>query len=170
MAIRQHRIFKWALYGLLALLALLLQTSVVGNLTLLGAHFSILPAAVCCTAMREGRDSGAVYGLCCGVLQALSGTSYGAVYILTLTLVGMLSGMACDFWLRRGFLTALLLSFLSVLLVEGAVCLLLIFTEAIPAYALSRELLPTCLISLIFTPLFHLCAGGISRSGGRYGT
>lgn len=169
MVSRQRVMIKWILYAALALLALLLQTSVLGNVRLLGVQFCLLPVAVACVAAREGKDNGAVFGLACGVFWALSGTQYGPVYILALPVAGALVGLACEMWMRRSLASSLLLSFGTVLLAEGSVCVYLIAVGSIPAAAFGRVVLPACLISLLFVPLFHLCAGGTAKLGGNYG-
>ncbi len=169
MVSQQRIVLKWIFYGALALLALLLQTSVVAEVRLLGVQFCILPVAAACVAAREGKDNGALYGLCCGVFWTLSSGNYGPIYILSLTAGGALCGVACDLWLRRGLLSSLLLSFCMLLAAEGSVCAFLIATGAIPVVSISQVLLPSCVVSLLFVPLFHVCTAGVAKIGGKYG-
>jgi rod shape-determining protein MreD len=169
MVTQQRIVLKWILYAVLALFALLVQTCVLGSVTLLGAQFCLLPVAAACVAGREGRDNGALFGLCCGVFWAISGVRYGAIYILAMTVAGALCGLCCELWMRRSLVSSLLLSFGMLLLCEGSVCVYLIATGLLPVRAISSTLLPTCVISLLFVPLLHILATAIAKIGGNYG-
>ena len=50
------RILRWTLYAALFLLALLVQTVVFGNRTILGAHPDLVAIVITCVCLREGPE------------------------------------------------------------------------------------------------------------------
>ena len=88
----QFRI-KMALYGVVLILAELIQTAVFGELNL-GMAPCIMPVAVSCIALFEGAERGGIFGLAGGCLWAWATalSMYGAYVIVILTIIGAAAG------------------------------------------------------------------------------
>ena len=71
------RILRWTLYAALFLLALLVQTVVFGNRTILGAHPDLVAIVITCVCLREGPERGGTFALiaCPASIRAASACS-----------------------------------------------------------------------------------------------
>ena len=73
------RILRWTLYAALFLLALLVQTVVFGNRTILGAHPDLVAIVITCVCLREGPERGGTFALIASLVWCLSGIDQGSV-------------------------------------------------------------------------------------------
>jgi len=142
----------WALYALLFVFVLLIQTVVLGDQRFYGAKLSFLPVAVVCITMFTGHEAGALFGLLAAVFWSWTGAEDGSLSIVTFTVCGVAAGYLCDAYFARRFLPALGLSLCALLLHQTAVFLLKYYFSGIDA-ALWQWLpaqialsLPACLI------------------------
>ena len=81
------RILRWTLYAALFLLALLVQTVVFGNRTILGAHPDLVAIVITCVCLREGPERGGTFALLASLVWCLSGIDQGSVCLLVLTVL-----------------------------------------------------------------------------------
>jgi len=85
---------RFSLLILLAVIAVLTQSTILHGATLRGAHVSLVTVLLVWTGLRCGVVTGGWLGLLCGLLEdALGG---GGANVLSATLVGFLSGMLAN--------------------------------------------------------------------------
>ena len=89
------RILRWTLYAALFLLALLVQTVVFGNRTILGAHPDLVAIVITCVCLREGPERGGTFALIASLVWCLSGIDQGSVCLLVLTVLPVLGSILC---------------------------------------------------------------------------
>ena len=162
-------ILKWALYALLALLALLVQDTVLGGRRFFGGQLSLVPVAAVSVAVMTGAEAGSLFCLLCGAVYCLTGADSGPVTLVALTVSGALAGGLCSVFFQRSFVPCLLFCALALLLSDGAIFLLkLYFRQALPGMFV-RQLLPRLGLSLASTLVFFPLSYAICRIGGRNG-
>ena len=98
------RILRWTLYAALFLLALLVQTVVFGNRTILGAHPDLVAIVITCVCLREGPERGGTFALIASLVWCLSGIDQGSVCLLVLTVLPVLGSILCRAVLANRFL------------------------------------------------------------------
>lgn len=158
-------LLMWALYGLLFLLAMLLQTTVFGRVRLLGVKLSLLPVAIVCICLRTGHEAGGLFGLITALCWCALGADDGQLAIVTFTVIGILSGWLCENVFARRLLPALLLSLGALLLHEGAVFLVKFYLGSATA-ELARWVPLTAVLSLPACPVIYLLAKAAGKAGG----
>ena len=170
MSAKNQRRLKMVLYGLLLILAELIQTSVFGSLRL-GIIPCVMPVAVSCISVREGAENGGLFGLLGGCLWAWSTqlTYYGAWCIVALSAVGVLAGLVMERFLLQGLKTALTITAGAVLLTEGLYTIASLFSGVAPLYSVFTIFLPGAVISMILCLGFYPLTVLISRIGGSHG-
>ena len=97
------RILRWTLYAALFLLALLVQTVVFGNRTILGAHPDLVAIVITCVCLREGPERGGTFALIASLVWCLSGIDQGSVCLLVLTVLPVLGSILCRAVLANRF-------------------------------------------------------------------
>ncbi len=161
---RLFSILRWALYALLFLLAMMLQTVVLAR-GIGGFFISCVPVAVACIAMQEGAEGGGAFALAAAVLWCLSGAAYGSAQIVTLTVAGVLCGGLCEVVLTKKLLPAAGLCAMTLLLCDGVCFLLRLYLGGASGADAVSYLLPSLGISLCFLPLFYVPAHFIAKIG-----
>ena len=161
---------KMILYGLVLVVAELLQTSVFGTLNL-GVVACVMPVAVACISICEGPQRGCIFGLIGGCLWAWSTqlSFYGAWCIMILTVVGIAAGLITERFLLQGVKTALSVSAGALLLTDGLYTLSGIFTGILPFRALFTVFVPGALIALVLCLGIYFLTARISQIGGFHG-
>lgn len=114
----------WALYALLFLVVMVVQTAVFGRHRFWGAKLSLIPVAIACVTMHVGHEPGAIFALAASLVWYWTGADGGSVGIVTLTVTGIVAGYLCDAVYARRLLPALCLSLGAVLFHEGALFLI----------------------------------------------
>ena len=79
-------ILRWTLYALLFLLAMMVQTVVLGNHPIFGANADFIPVVIVCVCMREGPERGGWFALLTSLFWFLSGAANGSISIAILTI------------------------------------------------------------------------------------
>lgn len=148
-------VLKWALYSVIFLIAMLLQTVVFGR-GLFGCAVCCVPVAVGCVAVREGAERGGFFALCAGLFWCLSGANYGSLQIITLTVIGLLCGTTCERVLTRRFWPSVALSLGAICLNEGVGFLVRLYLGVATGAQALTVLLPSIGVSLLTAPLFVL--------------
>jgi len=97
-------------YGLMLLVLFLLQNVLLAGVAPGGVHALFVPVSVVCVALFEGGVWGALYGLAAGYFLDLGMADSTVLFLLILPIIGFFGGLLCHYVLRRGFLTALVLS------------------------------------------------------------
>ncbi len=163
---QQHRLpaaIRRALYALGAVLALILEQCVFARLPVCGAVPGLLPVVVALTAAFEGPEAGGLFGLGTGLFRYLALAPYGPLYIFTLTLGGVLTGLAFRSLFVRGLWSSLLAAAFMLVLCQGSVLLLIWISGTLQL----RAFLLQAAYSLLFVFPFYPVTRLISRLGGK---
>ena len=162
--------FKWALYTLLFLFAIVLQTTILGRVTLFGAKFNLVPSCIVCIALTEGSERGGVFALLASLIWTLTGGDFGFVSIVVLTAAAVFSAWLCSAYLFNTLLPCAILCLLTLLVHESLIFLLRLYLGRVVPMQYVMTLLPGVIISLIGCPLFFALTRSIHKTGGAYGT
>ena len=161
-------ILRWALYRLLFLTVMMVQTVVLGNRTVFGIHPSFVPVVISCVCLREGAERGGLFALIASVFWCLSGADQGSVSILVLTVVPVLGALLCRAVLINRFLPCLAISFLA-LCCDQALCFLLkYFLGQMSVSLFTQQLIPCVLVSILSQPLLYWLVKCIAKIGASY--
>lgn len=161
---KYKNLLMWALYGLLFVLVAAVQTVMLGKAQMGGVKLSLIPVVLACVAMHTGAEGGALYGLVIGAIWCFLGADGGALHILLLTLCGAAVGYACDRLLKRQIVSALLMSFGTLLICQGMLFLFKLYLgTAVPAHG--GQMLLQVAVSMLACPFLYLAAWGIRKAG-----
>ena len=161
---RYRRAVMWALYSLLFLLVLLIQTVVLGDQRFHGAKLSLLPVAVVCITMFTGHEAGGLFSLLAALFWAGTGADDGSLSIVTFTVCGILAGYLCDAYYARHFFPALVMSLCALILHQSAAFLFKFYLNGMEP-ALWRWLPAQIGLSLIACPVLYLPCKLIRKAG-----
>lgn len=162
---RYRNILMWALYALLFLAVMLVQTVVFGRVRFFGVKISLVPMAVACIALWTGHEAGGLFGLIAALVWTCSGADDGALSIISFTVIGMLAGWICDSLLARRLAPAIGLGLGAVLFHELLLFLLKYYLEG-AELALVRWAPVTAALSVLAAPVLYLLAKAIGKVGG----
>lgn len=154
----------WALYALLFLFTLLVQSLVFGRTRFFGVKLSLIPVCVACVAMLVGHEAGGLFALLAGLFWCWSGADGGALCLFTLTVIGIAAGYLCDNVFTPSLLPALGLSFLALLLHEG-VLFLSKYSLHGASLSMAQSLPLQAGLSLLACPVLYLLAKAIRKAG-----
>ncbi len=124
-----RNVLMWALYAVLFLAVLVLQTVAFGDRRFFGVKLSLIPVAVVCIAMQSDHEAGGLFALVAALVWCFTGADGGSLAIVTLTVAGILAGYLCDAVYARRLVPALCLSLGAVLFHEGALFLIKYYLE-----------------------------------------
>ena len=161
-------VLKWSLYGVLTLLTLLLQTSVLAKKPILGTKLSLLPGLIVCVCVREGPEKGGLYAVLAALFWCFSGADYGNLSVAVIPVGAMLSAVLCRAVLTLRFLPTALCCLAVTLLNASVIFLFKLILP--PAAALDnywRVLLPGVGLSMAVVPLHYALVKLIGRIGVR---
>ncbi len=163
-----RRIFRWILYGLLFLGTVLLQTVLLGKNGVFGRYPDLVAVVIICVAVAEGPERGGMFALIASTFWALSGIERGAIQILCLTALPVLSSYVSRKYFSAPYLTSLITCGGTLLVAQTLSFLLKRFYEAIPGYLYMTRLLPGILVALLFQPLIYWLVKSIGKIGDPY--
>jgi rod shape-determining protein MreD len=161
---RSETFIRWALFGAVTLLLLLLQGFVLQFVTIWGVMPFLYPVLVAVLAMWEGSVPGAVYGLVLGLLCDL--TLPGPIpclYTLIFPLVGLFAAVLSKSWLPAGFWCSLVVSVLAFVLTDAAHVVLLAARGHAAWSAAALTAGKETLATLLFVPVVYLVFRSIHR-------
>ena len=161
-------ILRWTLYAILFMLAMMLQTVVLGNRPIFGANADFIPVVIACVCMREGPERGGWFALCTALFWFLSGAESGSISIVLLTAVPILCSVLCRSVLHRRYMTCLLSSFVTLFALHTVIFLLKYLLGDIDLSLFARKLLPGVLVSLVAHPVVYFLVKKINRIGDDY--
>ncbi len=141
---------RWSFYGMTTLLVLLLQSQVLGRISVWGVTPLVLPCLAAVAATREPRTHAIIYAI---VLGAVSDTLFVAAlpcfYVLVCVVAAALSALAARRVVMPGFLCSVLCC-TGALLLSGLLSAAVMLHGGAPAGAVTGLLLRETLISLPF--------------------
>ena len=160
-----RRYLKWTAYGLILLLALLLQSAphlfpVVAG----GRPVLLLPLAVA-IAMFEGPVGGAAAGVAAGLLWDLFSSRLLGFNALILLFVCCGCGLLIQLLMRNNLLSFLMLTG-GTLVIQGILDWFVnhvLVSQAEPVYTLLHILLPNAVYTLALSPLLYAAVYGTAR-------
>lgn len=162
------RILRWTLYSLLFLLAMMIQTVVLGNRPVFGTQPDLITAVIVCVCLREGAERGGLFALLTSLLWCLSGAADGSISIAILTILPILGSILCNSLLNNRFLPTLLVTAVTLFIFHGiAFFLKVIFFETDMALFL-RKLIPCMWVSLLAQPPIYWLVKRIAKIGEPY--
>lgn len=162
------RILRWSLYALLFLAAMMMQTVVLGNRTVLGTKPLLAPVVICCVCLREGAERGGVFALLASLFWCFSGAEYGPVSIAVQTAVPVLGAVGSRAVLSNRYVPCLLITFFTLLLEQSIVYALKLFGGSVQPQMFFTVLLPCVFVSLLFQPVIYLLVKQIEKIGDPY--
>lgn len=161
-------ILRWALYALLLLTAMMLQTVVLGNRTLLGTHPDFVPVVITCVCLREGAERGGLFALLASLFWYLSGADQGSLSIAVLTIVPVAGTLLCSQILSERYFTSLALSFLTLLVQQCLIFAVKSLFGAMDGKLFLTTLLPCVFVSVLSQPIVYFLTRCINRIGDKY--
>lgn len=151
-----EKLRRACVYALMLVLLFLLQNVVLAPIAPLGVRAVFVPVSVVCVGLFEGSVWGAMYGVTAGYFMDMGQDETTILFMLVLAVCGYFTGLLCRYELRRGLVTALVLSFC--VLVICALCQMLpflVFTETMRPGAVFATGALQVLWSLPFTLLIY---------------
>lgn len=157
-----NKFFEWKKirvllqYAVYMLLALLLQGILFSRISIFGVKGMLMPAAVVGAGLYLGGVRGAVFGLFMGIFTDMNFSENTVLFTVLFSAIGFFSGLAAEYYVRRGFGTFMILGTAACLLT----CLVQMLTAVI---AHGAEIFPAlltallqCLVSVIPMMLLYL--------------
>ncbi len=158
-------LLRWSLFGLVCLVALLLQDVVLHRLYLFGAGMDLVPCLILMIAVLQDADTGSVFALAASSLYYFSGSAPGPYVIPLLTFICVFIVIFRQAYLQQGFGAVLLCAAVGLLLYELTVfgiCLFLGWT----IWARLGTLLLTGALTLVAVPVCYPLLRAIQKIGG----
>ena len=117
---KSYIVFKWTVYGLATIALFAFQYLVLDQITVWGLTPFLYPMLPAVAASYEGLRRGSVFALVLGVVcDLLVVGPFDGFYTLAFTLAGVIAALIGENLLSPGFLCALVVSVLSLLLTAG---------------------------------------------------
>lgn len=156
---------RWTLFGVLCLVALLVQDVMVCRVDIYGAGMDLVPCVIIMITCLQGVESGCLFALIASLLYCFSGSAPGPYVLPIITILAMLAAIFRQACLRKGFFSILFSTGLGLVCYElllFAIGLFLRYTtwQRVGAMAL------TALLSLLALPVAYPIARAIGKIGG----
>ncbi len=164
MQTRYKTVIMWALYAVLFLLVIALQTVVFGRVRFFETKLSLIPVTIACVAMHLGAENGGIFGLAAGTLWCLSGADGGGVLILLCTVCAVCVGHLCDHILNRNFVSALIMCLMALVFTQFVLFVLKLYlgqTGPEGLWVFAKQVL----LSMLACPPIYLLAWTIRKVG-----
>ncbi len=147
----------WLVYGLGALLVMLMQTAPRFFPTVLYARPTPLILFVVCVGLFGGARIGALIGLLGGLLWDIYAFRLFGFDALVLMLIGLAAGLLVEWLLRANFITAMLLCGGAVLthaLLDWLFCHVIFLEEQLFSLFF-KQYIPNAIYSMVLAPLMY---------------
>ncbi len=161
-------ILRWTLYSLLFLLAMMVQTVVLGNRPIFGTNPDFVPVVIVCVCLREGPERGGLFALLASLFWCLSGADYGSLSIAVLTILPVLGSILCHSVLNNRFMPCLLVAAITLFALHSIIFFLKYLLNGLVISLYVEKLIPCVLLSLIAQPIVYLLVKKINRIGEDY--
>ncbi len=158
-------LLRWTLFGLLCLLALLVQDVMVFRLDIFGAGTDLVPCVILMITALQGAESGSIFSLVASVLYFFSGSAQGPYVVPLVTVIAVFAAIFRQACLRKGFFSILLSTALGMVCYELALHGIGLFLKhTVSQWTLAALL--TAVISLAAVPVAYPIARAIGKIGG----
>ncbi len=161
-------ILRWTLYALLVLLAMMVQTVVLGNRTVLGAKPDFVPVVIVCVCLREGAERGGLFALLASFFWYLSGADQGSMAIAVLTVLPVLGSVLLRSTLTNRFLPCLFFTLITLFTEHSLMFLWKLIFETMDGSLFFTRLLPCVFVSLLAQPPVYWLVKRIEKIGDAY--
>ena len=156
---------KWALYGLVCIIALIAQDAFLGRLRIFGGYVDLTPCAIVRVCVLQGSEPGSLFALIASMIYVFSGSAPGSYAIAMITVYSVLVTLFRERFLRRSFSSAWLCTMVAVVLYEISVYLIglflgLTYPGRIGVFAMSA------VMTTLAAPALYPLLGWIGRIGG----
>lgn len=158
-------LLRWTLFGVLCLLALLVQDVMVFRLDIFGAGTDLVPCVILMITALQGAETGSIFSLVASVLYFFSGSAEGPYVVPLVTVLAVLAAIFRQACLRKGFFSILLSTALGMVCYEMALHGIGLFLKHTVSQWTMAALL-TALISLTAVPIAYPVARAIGKIGG----
>ena len=164
MKTRYKNVLMWALYAVLFLLVMVLQTVVFGHDRFWDTKLSLIPVVIACVSMHLGAENGGISGLAAGTLWCLSGADGGGMVILLCVICALVAGHLCDHILNRNFISAAMMCLMSLAFSQFVLLALKLYMGQTGTEGLWIFVKQVLLSMLAFPPIY-LAAWIIRKAG-----
>lgn len=162
---QRKTILKWSLYGLVCLLALILQDAFLGRARLFGGYVDLAPAAIILICVMQGVESGSVFALIGSMIFVFSGSAPETFAIAFITVYAVMVTLFREQFLRRSFSSAWLCTAAAVMLYELSVYLLGLFLGLTYPGRIG-VFLTGGVLTVLAVPVLYPLLGWIGKIGG----
>jgi rod shape-determining protein MreD len=149
---RQTLIISIILHSLLLIIVFIFQSMIFPYLRLSGLTPLILPIVSTGVAICEGRDAGGIMGIFAGIFCDVSLNEPVGVFVVLLTIMGLIVGALADTVIARGFATYFLCCAAALIISALVQMFPLAFLQSVPV----RPLMTTAVQQTVYSLLFSL--------------
>ena len=162
---QRHGLLRWTLFGLLCVLALLVQDTMVCRISIFGAGTDLVPCVILMITCLQGAEQGCIFALVSSVLYFFSGSAPGPYVVPLITVFAVLAVIFRQACLRQGFFSILISTGLGLVCYEmGLFGIGLFLKHTLTQWA--GVMFLTALLSLLAVPVAYPIARAISKIGG----
>ena len=162
---QRFNLLRWVLYGVLYLVALLLQDAVLCRVDVRGGCTDLVPCVIFMITALQGAEQGSIFALVSATFYYFTGSAPGLYVIPILTILAVLLAVLRQACLRRGFFSILLCAILGMAIYEMTVFgigLFLGYTYFQRIHSMSM----TAALTLIAVPFLYPLVRSIGKIGG----
>ena len=159
---------RWSLYSFVFLLAMMLQTVVLGNRTFFGVHPDFVPIVITCVCLREGAERGGLFALLTSVFWALSGIEYGSLHILLLTVLPIVGSLLSSRLLSSRLMPCFIWTLFTLWVLHSVIFIFQTAFSATDSSLYFSVLLPCVCVSALTQPVFYWLVKCIENIGDKY--
>ena len=125
--LQRRRLLKWTAYAALALLALVVQDTMLSRVRFSGATTDLLVCAVFLIGILEGPEEGGLFALIASLFYYFSGSAPGVYVVVLMTTVTICAALFRQGYWSQGFSSAILCTGLALVCYEMGLLLIGIF-------------------------------------------
>lgn len=156
---------RWTLFGVLCLVALLVQDVMVCRVDVGGAGMDLVPCVIIMITCLQGVEPGCLFALITSLLYCFSGSAPGPYVLPMITILAMMAAIFRQACLRKGFFSILLSTAAGLLCYELLLFALGLFLRYTTPQRGGAMVL-TALLSLLAVPVAYPIALAIGKIGG----
>ena len=158
-------LLRWTLFGLLCVLALLVQDVMVYRVDFFGAGTDLVPCVIIMITALQGAEAGSIFALAAAIVFYFSGSAQGPYVVPLITVIAILAVIFRQACLRQGFFSILLSTALGMICYELALFGIGLFLRhTVSHWGLAAVF--TAVLSLVAVPVGYPIARAIGKIGG----
>ena len=158
-------LLRWTCFGLLCVLALLVQDVMAYRLDIFGAGTDLVPCVIIMITALQGAEAGSIFALTASVLYFFSGSAQGPYVVPLITVIAILAVIFRQACLRKGFFSILLSTALGMVCYELGLFGIGLFLNHTASQWLFAAI-GTAVLSLAAVPVGYPMARAIGKIGG----